>query len=122
MGLAAGRRNEGVREGAEANLGLVGRLEGGLLNLREAAEGGSPHGSEDLRLVAEVPVRGHGAAAELTRNDAEGHALVAVLGEELAGDFAEPLAKRFDLGSGELRTRHDGNDYIVNFTLSSQPE
>ena len=80
----------------------------------EAIEGGGAHGRENFLLVAKVPVRRHGAAAEIFGERAHRYAFDAVFGKAPLGGLAKTGAKRSDFGRGEI-FRHRSFQAVSRF-------
>ena len=80
----------------------------------EAIEGGGAHGRENFLLVAKIPVRRHGAAAEIFGERAHRYAFDAVFGKAPLGGLAKTGAKRCDFGRGEI-FRHRSFQAVSKF-------
>src|SRR5262249_35954327 len=103
FGLAQREAEVGLAHRASLRLQIAARLPPRCLQSHpEAVEGGGTHGGEDLVLVAEITVRGHGAAAEGVGELPHAHAVTAGGGELVLGYRAEPRAKGVDVGRREV--------------------
>ena len=92
LGVVEGEAGVGLAHGGGLVAQVVGGVVGGLQRGGETLEAVGAHRRQDVVLVAEVPVGGHGADAQLGGQLAHGHRVGAVLGEKTLGGLAQAVA------------------------------